>query len=287
MNSGKFLNQKLIWGLFFVSVLIAVISNLSGAGLNTDKNGPVLSAAFVLPFLAVYAHAFYALGGKRSLFFLGLSFLTGLLFEVIGVNFGTALGQAYSYAMPGPSLAGVPLVVPLFWFVFIYTVYGSTNAAVRIKGAKLPTAPATQIKFLVFLILLDAVLLTMIDLIMDPVMVGWGRWSWPGGGSYFNIPVENFLGWFLISLLVTGAYRIFEYYHPASERENEGGIIYIPVLGLTVIYASFILYAFMMPLRSLGFMSIFLYLPLAFFLLNMAGNLLKPPGPSAISREKI
>lgn len=285
MNSNKFLNEKLIWGLFFISALFAVVSNLSGAGLGSTENGLILLFAFVLPFLAVYAHAFYALGGGRSLFFLILSASIGLIFEIVGVNFGTAFGNSYSYAMSGPDIAGVPLIIPLFWFVFIYTAYGSVNALIKIKGGGIPAAPMDKIKSLVFLVLSEAALVTIIDLIMDPVMVSRGEWTWGGGGPYFNIPTENFLGWFLISLLVTGIYRTFEYYYPGGGRKNEGSVIYIPLFGLTTIYISFILYAFMIPLWSLGLLSVFLYLPLVFFLLNAVGNAFKK-APVIIRNEQ-
>ncbi|MFH0891561.1 MAG: carotenoid biosynthesis protein [Candidatus Falkowbacteria bacterium] len=282
----KLLNQKLIWGLFFISIPFALAGNLSGLGFGSTENKLALSCAFILPFLAVYAHSLYSLGAGRSLFFLGLSFFTGLAFEVVGVNFGTAFGSFYSYAMPGPAIAGVPLVIPLFWFVFIYTVYGSVNAFIRIKGGSLPVRTAGGLGFLSVLVLLDAFLVTAIDLVMEPVMVGWEKWTWTGTGPYFGIPTENFFGWFLVALIVSGIFRAFEYFKPGNEPDRTDRATYIPLLGLLSIYASFALYAFMIPILSLGLISVFVYLPLIFFLLNAAGNFLKKQVPAAIKTDR-
>src|SRR3989339_1056829 len=278
----KHLNQKLIWGLFAVSVVFAFFGNINGSTGN--KN--IILLSFALSFVAVYAHAIFTLGAGRSLFFFALSFFTGLSFEVIGVNFGTAFGSFYSYAMPGPALAGVPLVIPLFWFVFIYTVYGSVNAFIRIKGGALPARQAGGFGVLSALVLLDAFLVTAIDLVMEPVMVGWEKWTWTGTGPYFGIPTENFLGWFLVALIVSGIYRGFEYYKPGNEPNRTDRATYIPLMGLISIYASFTLYAFMVPIFSLGLISAFVYLPLIFFLLNAAGNALKKQAPVIIKTDR-
>jgi lycopene beta-cyclase len=51
--------------------------------------------------------------------------------------------------------------------------------------------------------LLVALGFTAWDLFLDPQMVGWGFWVWEGTGAYFGIPLVNFLGWFLVSGLIT------------------------------------------------------------------------------------
>jgi putative membrane protein len=41
------------------------------------------------------------------------------------------------------------------------------------------------------------------DLFLDPQMVGWGFWRWPGGGAYLGIPLSNFAGWFAAGAVVS------------------------------------------------------------------------------------
>ena len=41
----------------------------------------------------------------------------------------------------------------------------------------------------------------------DPQMVAWGLWLWDRPGAYFGIPLSNYLGWFLVSGLITAMFR--------------------------------------------------------------------------------
>lgn len=50
---------------------------------------------------------------------------------------------------------------------------------------------------------LSALAMTAWDLFLDPMMVTWGIWDWQYHGSYFGIPLTNFLGWFIVSALIT------------------------------------------------------------------------------------
>ena len=45
-------------------------------------------------------------------------------------------------------------------------------------------------------ILLTSVFITILDLVLDPIAVDDGRWSWDKPGKYYGVPVKNFLGWF-------------------------------------------------------------------------------------------
>ena len=52
-------------------------------------------------------------------------------------------------------------------------------------------------------IALSAAAFTAWDLFLDPQMVAWNFWVWDQPGQYFGIPWVNFLGWLLVSALVT------------------------------------------------------------------------------------
>jgi putative membrane protein len=48
-----------------------------------------------------------------------------------------------------------------------------------------------------------AALLTATDLLIDPLGSGaLGFWRWSTPGLYFGVPLSNFVGWFLVSLLM-------------------------------------------------------------------------------------
>ena len=267
------INSRIVWALFFISVLIAVGSNLAGIGFNATDNNLIIFSAFAFPFIAVLSHSIYILGIKRALFFLFLSAATGTVFETIGVNFGLITGGTYAYNMAGPTLAGVPLVIPMFWFVFIYSAYGLVNATIAYKNRPMPSPIKGGLKYLFLLIITDAILITVIDLIMDPVMVAWGEWSWTGGGLYYDIPTENFLGWLTIGLIVSGVFRTFEYYYPNQKNIEDKRIHLIPVLGYFTIIFSFTLFSFSASIYSLTLLSIIFYFPLIIILLFSAGKI--------------
>jgi uncharacterized membrane protein len=42
-------------------------------------------------------------------------------------------------------------------------------------------------------------------------------WAWLDGGPYFGVPIGNFVGWFVVTVLVTGLFRLFEYYKPQQD----------------------------------------------------------------------
>jgi len=133
-----------------VSSVSATVYCILNSGLSSTHGNIFLLFTYTLPFTAVYLHAAYMLGPKRSLLFLLLASSVGLIFEIIGVNFGTALNTAYSYDMPGPSLFGVPLIIPLFWFVFIYTAYGLVNTALVKNDGKIPSCKNCNKKYFIF-----------------------------------------------------------------------------------------------------------------------------------------
>lgn len=273
MALKKQIDSIFIWILFLTSALFAVGSNLAGFGLDSEGNNLAAFLAIALPFFAVLSHAACVLGAKRALFFLLLSFFTGFIFEAAAVNFGLISGGSYSYDMAGSVFAGVPLSIPVFWFVFIYTVYGLMNAVIIYKQGKTPVYNNGSLKYLLSLIFINAFLIMIIDLIMDPVMIAWGEWSWQGGGLYFDIPAENFLGWLAIGLIAGGIFRTYEYYFPANRNIIDKNVHLIPVLGYFTVILSFTYFAFALALYSLAAASIFLYLPTIILLLKITGNL--------------
>ena len=45
--------------------------------------------------------------------------------------------------------------------------------------------------------------MTSIDLLIDPLAANaLGYWKWESGGPFYGIPWSNFLGWFVVSLIL-------------------------------------------------------------------------------------
>ena len=67
-------------------------------------------------------------------------------------------------------------------------------------------------------ILLSAVLMTLADVVIDPITIRGEEWFlgqvyfYPEGGIFFGVPISNFVGWFLV------AYAILFSYEKLSQR---------------------------------------------------------------------
>jgi putative membrane protein len=100
--------------------------------------------------------------------------------EILGSRTGFPFG-AYDYDPPGPTVLGVPLLVPLGW-------WWMSAAALALSGGRPWLAGA---------------LLVALDLGLEPLMTRTGFWTWaPGGGAYYGVPWVNFLGWYVVGTFI-------------------------------------------------------------------------------------
>ncbi len=112
------------------------------------------------------------------------------LAEFAGSHYGWVFG-AYDYsAMLQPQLAGVPVLIPLAWAMFLPPAWAVAARFV---------SPKRQVPFA----LVSAVVFTAWDLFLDPQWVARGLWTWETPGLYFGIPLSNYLGWLGTSAVIT------------------------------------------------------------------------------------
>ena len=109
-----------------------------------------------------------------------LLLLPALFFiEYLGVETGFPFG-VYSYNSDLFLLLGVPIFIPLAWFVLI-------------KGTYLGLRQ----------IFLSAFFILMFDIVLELFAVKNGMWLWDNAKSgLFPAPIINYISWFVISILV-------------------------------------------------------------------------------------
>jgi uncharacterized membrane protein len=112
------------------------------------------------------------------------------LVERIGTSTGVPFGRYRYSGRLRPSLAGVPLVVPLAWWAMAVPAREAAHAAL---GAR--STPVRRVA-------LGAAALTAWDLFLDPQMTAEGYWRWTTAGRYRGIPLTNYAGWLLAGLAV-------------------------------------------------------------------------------------
>lgn len=55
-----------------------------------------------------------------------------------------------------------------------------------------------------------------LDVVIDPVTLQGERWflgqiyGYPHGGPHFGVTIENYVGWFVVSVLITTTFRLWE-----------------------------------------------------------------------------
>ena len=147
--------------------------------------GVIMQAAAVLVIL------FYAWGWARTLKTFAIVVVLSYLAEFLGSSTGIPFGKYHYTGLLQPQLAGVPLLIPLAWMMMLPPAWA---IAKTILGESRPRWA---------FVLLSALAFTAWDLFLDPQMVGWGFWVWETPGAYFGIPLSNYLGWIVISAVIT------------------------------------------------------------------------------------
>ncbi|MEP7317291.1 MAG: carotenoid biosynthesis protein [Panacibacter sp.] len=141
--------------------------------------------------------------------FLLICFGTGMVTEAIGVNTGYLFGNYVYGEVMGRKLFEVPLLIGINWFVIIFcagTVVQKLSDWVYKKIA-VEIKPSVAVQ--VFSFITDAALLTtFFDWVMEPVAIKLGFWQWLPNGE---IPLYNFLCWFIISAVLLTAFRFMKF----------------------------------------------------------------------------
>ncbi len=155
----------------------------------TLMDGPPADTAWTAPlYLALAGALVFAFTRVREWGWLVAGATIGFASELTGVAYGVPY-SAYEYTdVLGPKLLGVPLVLTAAWLILLAYVQHWT------VGLKLPALVRVAVA---------ALWMTAIDLVIDPLAAGpLGYWRWESEGAYFGIPLFNFAGWFLTSLLI-------------------------------------------------------------------------------------
>ena len=167
-----------------------------------------LNSLIVILLLFSLWHASVALGVRLTLAFFAITTVTSWIFEEIGVVTGLVYGSYHYTATLGPWLGSVPVLIPLAWFMLVYPSYVVANLIV--DGWPVGTPGGRG--HLVRLALVGALVMTAWDLVVDPILSGptVGAWVWERGGSYYGVPLQNFLGWIVTTFTVYLLYRSVE-----------------------------------------------------------------------------
>ena len=162
--------------LFFAAAYFALrFPDAPGAGVGSY----VSTLLIALPSFVALLRYLGARGAAISL--LALTAF-GYAIETMGVVTGFPYGPFYYGDALGGKLFGlVPYLLPLSYAPL---VIGAVAASWS------PGLPRRALW-----ILRSALLLTLVDGVLDPGAASLGFWVWPGGGAYYGVPLSNYAGW--------------------------------------------------------------------------------------------
>jgi uncharacterized membrane protein len=154
-------------------------------------------ACFTIPTAAILCglaiiHAIFDGSSNRiqRLLMLATLFIYGIFLELIGITSGH-----HYYAEEAIMFFGVvPLSIPLAWVGIIYSVMIITE----------------RLQLTLWIRILTTSLIALsLDWGIDPMAVELGLWTWTyTGGSFFDVPSFNFIGWFIIPIAYMISYNL-------------------------------------------------------------------------------
>lgn len=139
-----------------------------------------LALSFFLLLLGRMEHS------KKLYAFILFAFLVGMSAEWIGVHTGFLFGNYHYGESLGFKMLGVPFIIGINWAMLVII---SASVAKHMRVHKW------------LQILIATSLMVLLDVLIEPVAIVSDYWVWDG-----PIPISNFVGWFIITLLLHTIY---------------------------------------------------------------------------------
>jgi uncharacterized membrane protein len=181
-----------------------------------------MSVGVLMQSAAVLVVLYNAWGLARTVRTFVVVTVLSYLAELLGSTTGFPFGKYHYTEVLQPQIAGVPLLVPLAWMMMLPPAWaiaeiimgktkplhhevheGAQRKLLEKLRAFVPACPAFLGGVVVKLCLLSALAFTAWDLFLDPQMVSFGFWVWEIPGLYFGIPLGNYIGWIVVSAIIT------------------------------------------------------------------------------------
>jgi uncharacterized membrane protein len=181
--------DPLAWIIVAVFTIVTLVWRLVPGALP-----PLMAIALItlLPFVFVLVHGSVSYRFRDLVVFAVITVVVSNIFENLSILTGFPFGHYYYTDGLGPKLFLVPILIGP---AYLGTGYLSWTLARVILGATEQRLPGHSI----FTVpLLASFAMVSWDLSFDPTASTINHsWIWLQGGSYFGVPLSNFMGWFL------------------------------------------------------------------------------------------
>jgi putative membrane protein len=142
-------------------------------------------------------HAGVSRGARVGAGLPALVAVTAVGFEAVGLATGVPYGRYEYSAALGPTLLGVPFLVPLAWLMMAWPSWVLADRLTRRNTARVVVAAAIFAGW---------------DVVLDPQLVQAGYWTWshpsPGLPGIATVPLTNLAGWLLAGGVLMALLRL-------------------------------------------------------------------------------
>jgi uncharacterized membrane protein len=222
--------------LLWVVAAASVTSHLATTVLHLPQGvGGAMIASSLTLFGLLHGASTY--GWRGILFFLVVCLGVSNAFENLSIMTGFPFGWYHYSDALGPRLFLVPLLIGPAYFGMGYLSWTLARAILDDENTRLPGLLSFATPVIASFIMVSW------DLTIDPMMSTInGSWLWHHGGSYFGVPLSNFLGWYLTVYVFFQCFALYARRRFATPAKVPGywatplfayaSIIIAPILGL-------------------------------------------------------
>lgn len=181
------------------------------------------------------ASSFLLFGWRFGLAALVVTYVLAWTAEELGVRTGFIFGKYHYTHVLGTKLGKVPYVIPIYWYLILYSGYVITALILR-RGQ----AAARGVFNLLWRSLLVALVATSFDLVLDPYMVYKVKaWIWDGmrlDKGYFGVPPHNYYGWICTAFVLA---LVLQWLHSRFGAIQGSPRTMLTILAPVALYASY------------------------------------------------
>lgn len=187
------MTSRLAWASFAALALTQIAIPLTDDDATIEWLSSLVVVAFFLTALAVVVDRW---GAARAFGAAAFVVVATLGVERLGTSTGFPFGEYDYTGALQPTVAGVPVIVPLAWFAMGIPALEVGHAIrARFSTRRWTGSGRSARRESVVAVLVGAGALTAWDLFLDPQMVEARYWTWAVDGAYEGIPLSNYAGW--------------------------------------------------------------------------------------------
>ncbi|MCS6883994.1 MAG: carotenoid biosynthesis protein [Acidobacteriota bacterium] len=249
--------------------------------------GTLTLRPYVFIFLAVYLFlAITTIGWKRTLLYSCIAYFIAFSCEWCSIRYGFPFGQYYYIPATIDKelwIAGVPFMDSLSFTFLSYVSYELAvllRSPLRILRWEVRLISNEKLRRSYWTSLLAGLLMTYLDIIIDPVALQGERWFlgkiyyYPNEGDYFGVTIANFVGWYIVCVFIIRTYTFLE----SKLKADTAGILEyrFKPLGVVGLYFGILIFNLSMTFhigeKTMGWAGVFITILLALLVIMHVSN---------------